>query len=214
MAHSAGAAGAATSAAPASPPAARPSPSPTVPVVAAALAAAPARLGLRAPENSVDSYNVDVSYEPDEFVAFLDRRSAPRAPRLPWVARWVPGRTPPPPPPSPGADRDRGVDGRGVAGGHGRRWGPAAWVGHAGGGGGGGEGGLAPGGPSWANEWGSTLGPSAAATAAAAPASPTATEPSSPSAARPPLAAKPAAIRRVADVLSRGRKRPPLSTVQ
>ncbi|KAK1867259.1 hypothetical protein I4F81_009766 [Pyropia yezoensis] len=160
--------------------------SPTVPVVAAALAAAPARLGLRPPENSVDSYNVHVTYAPDEFVAFLDRRSAPRAPRLPWVARWVPGRHPPP--------TLREEAGGGGDAGRGE------------------EGGLAAGGPSWANEWGSTVGPAAAT--AAAHTTPAAAEPSSPSAARPPLASKPPAIRRVADVLARGRRqRQPVSTV-
>ncbi|GAB0490019.1 hypothetical protein MMPV_001248 [Pyropia vietnamensis] len=186
--------------------AARPT-TPTVPVVAAALAAAPVRLGLRPPENSVDSYNVHVSYEPDEFVAFLDRRSAPRAPRVPWVARWVPGRHPASPSQeaAESGESDGDVGRRRAAVHHGRhRWGGAAAAAQASHGGSG-EAGLAPSGPSWANQWGS------AAIVAATPASPAAPKPSSPLVGTPPAAAKPLAIRRVADVLRR--HRPPVSTV-
>eukprot|EP00168_Porphyra_purpurea_P012311 TRINITY_DN3236_c0_g1_i6.p1 TRINITY_DN3236_c0_g1~~TRINITY_DN3236_c0_g1_i6.p1 ORF type:complete len:348 (-),score=105.38 TRINITY_DN3236_c0_g1_i6:656-1669(-) len=60
------------------------------PAVAALAAAAPQKLGLRPPDNSVDSFNCNVSYAPDEFVAFIDPHGRARQPRRPWVARWVP----------------------------------------------------------------------------------------------------------------------------
>lgn len=79
------------------------------PVVAALAAAAPQKFGLRPPENSVDSFNCNVSYAPDEFVAFIDPHGKARQPRLPWVARWVP-KIHPPEAPHTTADADTGVE--------------------------------------------------------------------------------------------------------
>ncbi|OSX75162.1 hypothetical protein BU14_0251s0003 [Porphyra umbilicalis] len=76
------------------------------PVVAALAAAAPQKFGLRPSENSVDGFNGNVSYAPDEFVAFIDPHGKARQPRLPWVARWVP-KLHPPEAPHPTADADR-----------------------------------------------------------------------------------------------------------